>query len=630
MATARWRKSAVVLIACVGSFSIFSCSDASRRREQASPKEEPPLATVTQALVDGCTTAKRTECTGKSCGCMNNHCSGGSCDPVWDGCTTAQRASCDAMGCGCVNGSCSAGACEPQSDWCSDTKAQSCTGFACGCYNESCSGGACSLGDLSPPLTIPPVLKPTSGADPNTDYYQMLIKTSTAQMRVSGNPTTIVGFNGIFPGPTIVAKTGKNPNGTSARRPVQLTHTNIFDGTVAGFKDNNVNGSRVSVHNHGHKVLASSDGHPTDYINVGGSKIYTYPNDQRAGTYWYHDHTMHVTGAHVYYGLAGFYIIRDVAEETLNCSATRTNNCLPTGKYDVPLLIQDKSLDGNNALVYTKAVFPGQMGDLAVVNGAIVPHLNVDTHKYRFRILNGADARIFNLKVKVGPVFGQFQVIGTDGGLLDKPTPVVTELRVAPAERYDIIVDFAGLPNGQKVRLTNTDPSFPQISTLMEFRVTRQVADNAALPSTFSTIPRLSNAVANTDLRFDFLNGAWTINETTYSEANPPAATSTIGQVYTWTLKNNLTSQFPHPFHKHMSHFQILDVNGQGAPPPTSPLYGWKDTVLVQPGQVVKIIFKNEPVPAAPPGSFPGTYVFHCHNLEHEDMAMMLEERIVQ
>ncbi|HVZ35624.1 MAG TPA: multicopper oxidase domain-containing protein, partial [Polyangiaceae bacterium] len=184
------------------------------------------------------------------------------------------------------------------------------------------------------PLPIPSVLAPAA-TDANADSYTMTIQPGTAQMK-PGATTPIVGFNGITPGPTIVAQRGRS---------VQITQTN-------GWTEN------VSIHNHGHKVAAASDGHPTDFITPGNSKLYTYPNDQNAGTYWYHDHALDRTAPHVYQGLAGFYIIHDPAEDTLQ---------LPSGAYDVPLLIQDRSFNADNSLAYDPGTFLGFFGDTALV-----------------------------------------------------------------------------------------------------------------------------------------------------------------------------------------------------------------------------------------------------------------------
>jgi spore coat protein A len=486
------------------------------------------------------------------------------------------------------------------------------------------------------PLAIPPVLAPSS-SDASGDSYRISIRSGLAQMR-AGAQTPIVGFNGIAPGPTLVATRGKT---------VQVTQSNDWS-------------EAVTIHNHGHKVAATSDGHPTDYIQPGASKVYTYPNDQRAGTYWYHDHTMDLTGPHVYQGLAGFYIIRDPAEDALG---------LPSGAHDVPLLLQDKSFASDNSLAYEPDHLLGFFGDTAVVNGTTTPYLDVGTSKYRFRVLNGSNARPYFLKLQLrGSNTAQpFQVIASDGGLLDAPA-LRTSLPIAPAERYDIVVDFSKYPLGTKLDLINTAPSVAwddaraedwagfgaadwdsfegpgphfagpgsarfgwldgetaegpgdvsALTGLMQFVVTRSETDTSSVPSQLSSIQRLqaADAVEVKQIVFRYNGSDWTLNDLSY-DPDRIDLSSTLGRVYVWTLTNE--SPLPHPFHKHLSAFNVLDINGAAPPAYES---GWKDTVMVPPQSTVRIVFKDE--------TFTGTYVFHCHNLEHEDHGMMLQEGVVR
>ncbi|HVW29189.1 MAG TPA: multicopper oxidase domain-containing protein [Polyangiaceae bacterium] len=454
-----------------------------------------------------------------------------------------------------------------------------------GAHDASSDAGDGGPRGDSPSMPIPPVLAPTS-TDATTDYYSMTVKAGETQMR-AGAPTPIVGFEGVFPGPTIVATKG---------RTVQVTQTN-------GWTEN------ITIHNHGHKVAASSDGHPIDYITPGKSKVYTYPNDQNASTYWYHDHAMDLTGPHVYGGLAGFYIIHDVAEDALK---------LPSGKYEVPILIQDKTLNDDNTLFYTAASNgPGFMGKLGVVNGVVSPHFDVDSHKYRFRLLNGSNARIYKVALRSGR---PFQVVGSDGGLLSAPVSV-TALGIAPAERYDVVVDFSQDAVGTVDALVNTDTSAPVITDLVELRVTDAVHDDSTVPSTLAPLSRLQEAdsagTATWTLSQDASSGGgtWVINDDSYDPARLDQV-SHLGSIYVWTLIN--ASTFVHPFHKHLSEFQILDIDGQPPPPEQG---GWKDTVQVPVGSAVRVIFADQ--------TFTGTYVFHCHILEHEDHRMMLQESVV-
>lgn len=468
-------------------------------------------------------------------------------------------------------------------------------GSAGGGGDDSGAPGDAVPGDppFTNPVYLPPVLQPTS-TDGSTDFYALTVKPGKAQMK-SGSATPIVGFNGMFPGPTIIATRG---------RAVQVTQTN-------GWTEN------ITIHNHGHKVAADSDGHPTDYIVPGASKVYNYPNDQRAATYWYHDHTMDLTGSHVYQGLAAFYVIHDPTEDALN---------LPSGSYDIPLLIQDKSFNADNSLAYNSPnIFRGQLGDTAVVNGVATPYLDVSTRKYRLRLLNGSNSRPLTIQLQVGGGAAEtFQVIASDGGLLQAPVSV-TSLSMAPAERYDIIVDFARYPIGTKLTMINTDTTAdgngnggggPSLTQIMQLVIAHQENDTSTVPATLSGITRLApaQAASTQNITFNFSSNDWTMNGLNYDPARIDE-TSKLGTVYIWALDNQ--TGIMHPFHKHLAQFNILDINGQ---PPPAYAAGWKDTVQVPAKGTAHIIFKDE--------TFTGTYVFHCHKLEHEDHRMMLQEQV--
>lgn len=442
-------------------------------------------------------------------------------------------------------------------------------------------------------LPIPAVLAPTS-TDATTDYYNIEMKTGTTQIRNTGAATPIWGYNGTYPGPTIVATRGRR---------VMVTQKNSLT-------------EKMTVHNHGHMVSAASDGHPTDYINPGASKTYDYPNQQLAGTFWYHDHAMDVTGAHVYKGLAGFYLIRDPAEDALQ---------LPSGAYDVPLIIQDKSFGTNNVLSYSATSNldkEGFIGNVAVVNGAETPNFNVANRKYRFRVLNGANAREWNFSLRKAGSFTDesFQIIGSDGGLLTAPL-TATSLKSAPAERYDIVVDFAKYPVGTKLTLNNSGSGWPSLSDVMQFTVNRAATETSAVPAQLSTITRFQRSQAVSTYNVSLDEGGWrgtadwVINGLAYDAARIDVRPK-LNNVYIWKVKNN-TRQM-HPFHKHLVEFNVLTVNG--AAPPAS-MAGWKDTVAIEGGDEAEIIFRNE--------NFTGVYVFHCHRLEHEDHRMMAQEESV-
>ncbi|MGH9558440.1 MAG: multicopper oxidase family protein, partial [Bryobacteraceae bacterium] len=300
------------------------------------------------------------------------------------------------------------------------------------------------------PLPRIPVLKPVR-ADSNTDYYEFETRPATARI-LPGLNTEIWAHNGIFPGPTIEARGGRRVSVTVRNRlPVPIVN-----------------------HLHGGHTPPESDGYPTDLILPNGSfqpvmhdamariatgeREYIYPNDQRAATLWYHDHRMDFTGPQVWRGLAGLYILRDDEESKLP---------LPRAEKEIALLICDRSFDADGALIYP-ALDPslklrsgvparysgGVMGDVILVNGAPWPRLEVSNTKYRFRVLNASNARRYELALDPPPVGSSFIQIGSDGGLLESPVTHQT-VRIAPSERFDLVIDFSKYPVGSLVTLAN-------------------------------------------------------------------------------------------------------------------------------------------------------------------------------
>lgn len=443
---------------------------------------------------------------------------------------------------------------------------------------------------FSLPLNIPPVLTPTSSTS-TADYYDLQIYENDVSI-IPGQSTRIIGFNGMTPGPTIRARVG---------RETVMTHYNGLPATTLGGAP-----GKFTVHLHGGHIPASEDGYPTEYVNPGTSRTYTYPNNQLPAPLWYHDHTMDYTGAHVWFGLAGLYLLTDDYEESLG---------LPSGAYEIPLVIQDRNFNASGQLVYTKNM-NGETGDTILVNGAIQPYLNVATRRYRFRVYNGSNARFYRLALSNG---ASFQVIGMEGGLL--PAPVsVTSLTLAPAERADIVINFGSLAVGSKVQLRNTlVGSTSPVYNIMQFNVNRTESDPSKVPSTLRPLTKLSAANAVTTRNFTLsggmMGGAWTINGNLF-DPNRIDAQPKLGTTEIWRFTNQ--SMMDHPIHIHDVMFQILDINGS---PPAATHAGWKDTVIVPQMGNARVIMKFD--------DYTGKYVFHCHILEHEDMAMMAQFSVI-
>lgn len=457
-------------------------------------------------------------------------------------------------------------------------------------------------------LTVPPELRPLPG-EADVDRYEITQRPGRADI-LDGVPTSIWGYEGIFPGPTLRTRRG---------RPVVVTHRNALPVPTV-------------VHLHGGHTPAAHDGYPTDLLlpdpmagHQGhhdgrvavGRRDYAYPMNQPAATLWYHDHRMDFTGPAVWRGLAGFHLVTDAEEEALP---------LPRGRRDLPLMIADRAFDHDGALLYPShtddllddpGVRPpyqaGVLGDAILVNGQPWPTTTVDGARYRLRLLNAANARRYRLRLDPPPPGGAALVqIGSDGGLL--PVPLTHDsVDLAPAERVDVIVDFGRWTPGQHVVLTN-DFGTGRTGQVMRFEVGDAVADGTRIPERLSgdhPTLRRTDAVHTRSMVFQSRDtgGAhrWLINGQPF-DPEQIHAHPTLGTTEVWQLVGDLH----HPIHLHLSHFQVL-ARGTGAPRATD--HGWKDTLDLLPGEPAEIIIPFQ--------DYPGRYVFHCHNLEHEDMMMM-------
>ncbi len=443
------------------------------------------------------------------------------------------------------------------------------------------------------PLPIPPVLAPARSAG-TTDYYEITMRQAQVEI-VPGKLTTIWGYNGIYPGPTLKVRSGRH---------AVVSQTNHLN-------------ESISVHLHGGHTPPDSDGHPMDLVAPGASKDYDYPNNQIPATLWYHDHAVDVTGRHVYMGLAGFYLMSDAYEDALP---------LPKGVNDVPLLIQDRLFNSDGSFNYPlndDTIDSGVLGDRLLVNGAIQPYFQVGRRKVRFRIVNGSNARVYKLALSSGG----FIQIGSDGGLLSAPVSR-TSISLAPAERVDVVIDFSPYSLGTSVVLKNQNGdggfgggSSSATTDIMRFDVVRNEADNSAIPSTLRTVTRMSASSAARTREFSlgraFINGrrVWVINGELFDPSRFQA-TPRLNDIEIWKFRND--SGEAHPMHIHDIEFQILDVNGRV---PAAGDKGWKDTVLVPAFGSARVISKFT--------DNTGVYVFHCHKLEHEDHAMMAQFEVI-
>lgn len=234
----------------------------------------------------------------------------------------------------------------------------------------------------------------------------------------------------------------------------------------------------------------------------------------------------------------------------------------------------------------------------------------MDGATHRLRILNACNARRLDLRLEPQPEEGLIQ-IGTDAGLLARPVRH-EHFELAPAQRLDVIVDFSGYRPGTEVTLHNDFDDGP-MHQIMRFRVGDRVAHRFTVPDRLATVDALTEARAMATRTLHFASGGvghtkgWLINGKPFSP-NDIVATPSLGTVEVWRL----VTDFHHPVHLHLAPFQVLS-RGISGPGPFDA--GWKDTIDLRPAEEAAIAIRFD--------GYPGKYVFHCHNLEHEDMAMM-------
>ncbi|MBW2442861.1 MAG: multicopper oxidase domain-containing protein [Deltaproteobacteria bacterium] len=434
---------------------------------------------------------------------------------------------------------------------------------------------------------------------------------------LDGDPSNLVDMERSYLGPIIRARTGQK---------IRIRFNNAMaDPTI--------------VHWHGLHVPAEMDGHPRLVIPGGETYVYEFEIRNRAGTYWYHPHPHGLTGPQVYGGLAGLFLVSDDEEEAAG---------LPSGEYDIPLVLQDRAFDRSNQLIYLSGHHMEQMngflGDWIMVNGQPDFSLPVATRAYRLRLLNGSNARIYRLAWKDGR---PLTVIGTDGGLLEEPVQR-RYVMLGPGERVELWADFSNDAVGSETALVSLPFDDGMLGggrmgrgmmggggdglpngagfTIFRVRVNRAEETVLTLPQRLSAIERYDPADAvnpEDPKRFHLVmrHMAWTINGRTFQMEQVAAEERVaLNSLEVWEFINEGGGMgmmggmaMPHPIHLHGMQFQVLQRRGV-----THEGYvdeGWKDTVLLMPGERVRVLARF--------GDYAGLFLYHCHNLEHEDMGMM-------
>jgi FtsP/CotA-like multicopper oxidase with cupredoxin domain len=386
---------------------------------------------------------------------------------------------------------------------------------------------------------------------------------------------TVWAYNNLFPGPTWIARTGDT---------ISVTLQNSLS-------------EETITHWHGLIVDYTNDGGPRLSIPPGGTYHYSFPILQRAGLNFYHPHPHMLTGKQVCLGLAGAFIIRDAEEDALG---------LPAGKYELPLVIRDASFDNKGNMAYNPTS-SGFSGKFPLVNGTLNAMLSVDRGVYRFRVLNGANARVFRLALSNG---APFTIIGNDGGLLRAPE-TATEIELGMGERLDLLVNFSALAAGQSVVLRCLTARW----NLVQFVGTGAPGVAYTPPAVLSAIPTLVGPAQPTRT-FSF-DGMSRINGLQY-DMNRIDFRVPFGVTERWRF--NTGGNAPHPVHVHGTSYQVVSrTGGRNRLFPWES--GWKDTVLLNDKETVDVLIRFD--------GYRGLYVIHCHQLEHESMGMMANFEVV-
>jgi blue copper oxidase len=453
-------------------------------------------------------------------------------------------------------------------------------------------------------LNIPPSITGTT--------FNLTVQSGT-QTFYPSTTTPTLGINGAWMSPTIIVNKD------------DVVTLNVINSLTV----------KTTMHWHGLHVPASKDGGPHQMIAPGTTWSPSFKIMNNASTFWYHPHGAGQTDPQVSKGLAGLFIIHDAAELALNIPHNY-------GVDDIPLIVQSKAFD-----VLQQIAIATNMDTAIFVNGTLNPYFNAPAQVIRFRILNGSSLRSYNFGLSTGQTMYQ---IGTDGGLLEAPIGV-TRLVVSPGERAEILVDFSGM-TGSTVFLKSYASELPSgiygadtlgsgIDTVHEYEenylngadydllqlniVAPTASPVTTIPTSLVTITPFSTAAAtkNRTIVLDTLRllpldapnraeGPFGLNGKSF-DMDSVNEVVYLNTTEIWTLKNN--TLVAHPFHIHDIQFNVIEEHGIAIPPTQR---GWKDVVLVMPGDSVKFLTKFEDFadPLVP-------YMYHCHLLHHEDDGMM-------
>ena len=453
------------------------------------------------------------------------------------------------------------------------------------------------------PLVRPKVL--------TTAKIRIPIKKAGVRVLPNGPLTQMWTYDGTYPGPTIVRPAGHDTKVTFV---------------------NHVSNTKFTVHFHGDHHKWTADGQPVRFlIPSGKAHTYDWPltdggRPERASFFWYHDHRMGATARNNWHGLQGMFIVTDGWTKKLG---------LPSGQYDVPLMVSERSFDANNQLTKVAAHMnvattgpnappnDGTIGNDILVNGRYAPYLTVSTHRYRLRLLNTSPFTTYDFALSDGRPFVQ---IGTGNGLLPKAV-VRQNILLGPAQRVDVVVDFSGEQGSNVVLESVPRPNRPKYGTgtpsaqIMQFRVRTSVTDNSDLPQTLEPAPKLTvpskvSAVWSVGLGGNASTGTyWTLDGNPYA-AKRVVLKVPLGSTQLWELRNN--TKVTHFIHIHEEQWHTVLRDGKKPPPWER---GLEDTWRLDPGERVRVAAKFT--------DYIGVFMIHCHMLDHEDDGLMAQWAVV-
>lgn len=428
-------------------------------------------------------------------------------------------------------------------------------------------------------LPIPIILQDSNPYEGIAEFY-LNVQYGRKEF-IKGKPTDTLGYNGDYLGPII--------------------KVNKKDQVTIHVK-NSLN-DPTTVHWHGLEVISEMDGGPHQVITPNSTWSPYFVVDQPAATLWYHPHLLHKTGEQVYKGLAGLLYIEDEVSKALNIPKEH-------GVNDIPLIVQDKRFTENGDAPYNltlRDTMNGFLGNSVIVNGAFKPLLEVSNEVIRLRLVNGSNARSYNFTFSNNQEFYQ---ISSDGGFLENSVNM-RSLLLAPAERAEILIDLSNYSKGDKLSLR--DDNFD----LMTISIVSESNSSTIIPDKLTDIIKynVNDVVKTREFVMSGMGPMVTINGKQMDMDRIDERVN-LNKLEEWIVSNDssgmgMMNSVAHPFHVHSVQFQIIERNGNI--PPQNEL-GWKDTVMINHGETVKLLVKFK---------YKGMFMYHCHILEHEDAGMM-------